>query len=613
MAGRLIAVGDRYQCVDINTLIQTPEGNKSAGDLKPGDKVLSWRNNAVVTQTVKHVLPSDWTKGFEITTESGKKLYMSPNHRIWASDLYNVSDFLVYLMYRKDMGFRVGVTNKAGSKSNPYGSRTRSEKAEKLWILERYNDRESALLAEEWYSLKYAIPKCVFEGEGRGLNQNRIDLIFGEFGANGVQLLAEKHLSFDLPHWQACGITTDTINRNVVRMVAHGSKTTAVSFEWTGEMDFGNLDVNIKKARDSKSGRERFRIRKYFHNYREALDFAQKLSTQTKARLVRKLHTPEGALRLLTASALFTGMKVAVLDNDSIRLEEIVSIEEKEGGTFIDLDVDDASNFFGNGILSHNCIYAFAGADVNALQELIETLNAPVLPLTCSFRCAKNIIAEAQQYNPNIEAAPDAIDGVVDDMSIKDLLERAEIGSAIISRTNAPLVKLFFKMAKVGKRVCMLGRDYGAMLTMRIKSWKKKHGRGFTGLALLERNDQWLNEQMEYLQSKNLSTDRVQDEHATIQVLAEDLDSSLGSEESVAEILDRIGNMFTEENDNKHGQCVTLSSTHKFKGLERDHIYMLVDTYKAGDENQEETNLAYVAVTRAKKHLTYVCGTTKGL
>jgi superfamily I DNA/RNA helicase len=65
-----------------------------------------------------------------------------------------------------------------------------------------------------------------------------------------------------------------------------------------------------------------------------------------------------------------------------------------------------------------------------------------------------------------------------------------------------------------------------------------------------------------------------------------------------------------EKKNDSVDNYITLSSTHRFKGLERDHAFLLLETYKPG-RNQEETNLMYVAQTRAKKQLTYVCGDVK--
>jgi hypothetical protein len=308
-------------------------------------------------------------------------------------------------------------------------------------------------------------------------------------------------------------------------------------------------------------------------------------------------------------------MRVAVFDNGSISTEEIISVERAEG-EFYDIDVDDASNFFGGDILSHNCIYAFSGADIDSLPTLIEEFDCKMLPLSCSWRCDSNIVREAQQFNPNIVSRPNADDGIVDKIEVKDVLSKLKEGDVLLSRTNAPLVRIFFQLARQQRKVKFIGRDYGRMLAYRIKSWRFRHeakvSKGeasgmFTGRVLLSNNDEWLE-----IQSKNDNVkinDRQKDEHATIIALTLDLRSSLDSEHSIKEVLDRCSAFSPDEKpeENDGNTYITLSSTHRFKGLERDHAYVLIDTYKAG-ESQEEANLIYVAVTRAKRHLTYVAG-----
>ena len=268
-------------------------------------------------------------------------------------------------------------------------------------------------------------------------------------------------------------------------------------------------------------------------------------------------------------------------------------------------------------------IYSFAGADIESLPMLIEEFDCKSLPLSCSWRCAKSIVMEAQQFNPDITWAPNAKDGIVDEIKGEKMLEAPKAGDAIISRTNAPLVKLFFQFARRQIKVKFIGRDYGQMLAYRIRSWKFKHeaqvekgnaSGPFNGRMLLEANDNWLwttaensSKDGEEVSMENIN-DRIKDEHATVIALTDGLNNSLNSEAAVQEVLDRC-NAFSPDEKPEDDGCghITLSSTHRFKGLERDHVYMLTDTYKPGN-GQEETNLTYTAITRARKHLTYVSG-----
>lgn len=364
-------IGDDKQCVAADSPVNTPSGTVLARDLKAGDTVLSYRNGRVTSQVVKHALPTAWEWGFKVTTEEGHTLTMSPNHRLWATEPQtNENEVLVYLMYRSDMGFRVGLTNKGkvgseGDYLNSYGGRAFLEKAERMWVLEVCPDRESALLAEARYMLKYGVPDTVFNGEHRGLSQERVDALFKEFGQNGAKVLEAKHYGFHYPHWASQSYTKHGRERHVVTLLAHASTGTQVSMEWEGpKFDVVTAGMGVKHAPN-----DRRRLRRYFSNYREALAFAEQVSEATGAMLSHKLSTDEGSLREVTAAGLFMGMSVPVLTENGVVLDRIVSVERIEG-SFIDLDVDDASNFFAGNILTHNSIYEFRGADPEAFIDM---------------------------------------------------------------------------------------------------------------------------------------------------------------------------------------------------------------------------------------------------
>jgi len=59
---------------------------------------------------------------------------------------------------------------------------------------------------------------------------------------------------------------------------------------------------------------------------------------------------------------------------------------------------------------------------------------------------------------------------------------------------------------------------------------------------------------------------------------------------------------------------VVCSSVHKSKGLEADRVFVIENTFMDNIPNLpahrllEEQNLRYVAITRAKNHLTWVRG-----
>jgi hypothetical protein len=269
----------------------------------------------------------------------------------------------------------------------------------------------------------------------------------------------------------------------------------------------------------------------------------------------------------------------------------------------------------------YQAIFGFAGADTRSLSRLIEEFGCEIKGLTLTQRCDKLIVDEANKVDERIkiEARPNADDGTVDQLDAKQLFEHAKPGDAIISRTNAPLVSLFFQLARNGRRVVMLGRDYGGMLAHRIKYWRsmaQREGITFDGHALLAYNREWYNARIEDLgEGKQALKDRAFDEAHAMKALTDGLD--LESSECPQEVINRCFQMFSKDKEGKNLDCITLASTHKFKGDERDRVFLLSETYNPGglknekiseDEAQQETNLLYVAITRARHHLTYITG-----
>ena len=405
--------GDLNQCVSVDTPITLSDGTtKQAKDVQSGDLVLAYRNGALCPQTVQHVVPSSWDRGYRITTVSGRILTMSPNHKIWATDpVLEENRVLVYLMYRTGFGFRVGITNKH-KPGYTYGQRPAQEQAERLWVLNVCSNREDALYAEEAYSLQYGIPTMVYEGAARGLNQERVNALFSKFGENGHQALKAKDLEFDLPHWFATVTTKESSRRLLVHLVGHGPRGSTVRMEWSGS----DLDALLTQLgfvfRTGKKDSYR-RLRKWFHNYRDALDFAQQLASAVQANIQERLVACDDRLNLLPAAGLLVGMSVLVQDGKKVRLDPIAKIEPVQG-LFVDLDVDDASNFFGGGILSHNSIYSFRGAKPEQFLALHNGGDWKTKTIRTNYRCAPEIVEHANKliaHNSErieMEANPDA-------------------------------------------------------------------------------------------------------------------------------------------------------------------------------------------------------------
>ena len=243
-------------------------------------------------------------------------------------------------------------------------------------------------------------------------------------------------------------------------------------------------------------------------------------------------------------------------------------------------------------------IYHFRGADEAAMQNVIDRLDAQVLPLSITYRCPKSVVRVAQTIVPDLEWAPNAVEGSVTEASVEQMYQQAREGDFILSRTNAPLIGHCLRLLRDGRRANIQGRSIGAELASFIKKSKCRSIE-----ALREYTDAWCEREVARLLKKDppASTVAVEDKAATVLALAEGCTS-------VEELLANIDRLFSDSDPESK---IMLSTTHKAKGLERDNVFMLADTYLrkprgANAPSKEEENLFYVAVTRAKTKLVFV-------
>jgi len=239
-------------------------------------------------------------------------------------------------------------------------------------------------------------------------------------------------------------------------------------------------------------------------------------------------------------------------------------------------------------------IYAFRGADASGIARMQKELKAQVLPLSTSYRCAKNIATLAKRVVPDFEAAPNAKDGIVEKISALAIPKCWREGDAVVSRSNAPLVKMCLSAIKEGRKARLNGRDIGKEIAALVRRSGAE-----TVDQLVKYIDGWRDDALAKLPKAEEedtaveeATQRILDMHATIMALAEGL-------KTVAQVVARIEEIFAD----KAGKDVLLfSSTHKAKGLEWDRVFMLDWTFRP-QRGIEEENLWYVAVTRAKNTL----------
>lgn len=240
-------------------------------------------------------------------------------------------------------------------------------------------------------------------------------------------------------------------------------------------------------------------------------------------------------------------------------------------------------------------IYGFNGSDDRIFMRFEEMPNTKTLPLTTSFRCSKSVIERAQTIVPNIKALDDAPIGSVRSGNV---LKEAQDNDFVLCRTTAPLVKLFFEFISENKKAVIKGSDIGLQLIGLIGKFKD--------LKKLKKywNDKVLSLYGELMVAGVLDPEKDSTYIALndkVTVLSYLIDKSI----SVDELKHKIKSIFTDELSG-----IILSTVHKSKGLESDRVFIIrpdllpLDNV-TGWQFQQEKNLEYVAITRAKLDLIY--------
>jgi superfamily I DNA/RNA helicase len=245
-------------------------------------------------------------------------------------------------------------------------------------------------------------------------------------------------------------------------------------------------------------------------------------------------------------------------------------------------------------------IYQFRGSNSRALNRALARLGVTRLPLSISYRCSLAVVGEVHRVLPDIpiQSAPGAAHGEVTYVP-RERMEHATLGAQagdfILSRTNAPLIGICMQFLRAGRKANIQGRDVGDSLGAFVK---KSGARDVA--ALRDYVEGWCEKEYARLSAKRRDTQAVEDRAACLLALSD-------GAESIANVVERIDEMFS---DRAGMDCVVLSSTHKAKGLERDRVWMLVGTYMRWPE-EEERNIFYVGVTRARRTLLLVEGFEK--
>lgn len=289
---------------------------------------------------------------------------------------------------------------------------------------------------------------------------------------------------------------------------------------------------------------------------------------------------------------------------------------------------------------SKQAIYAFRGADSRAMARMEQALNAVRLPLSVSYRVPKCVETMVRPVVPAFEVPPGTPEGVCKTVTARHMIREWRDGDFVISRKNAPLEPLAIMAIQQGKSVVAVGlADIQKVLRDVVNGAMKfnpTNGDEFRDAIEKYRARQRANIEEIERRKRARSFSRMKDHE--VEAFIEDLpvvrtlDLAANAVESMSKRVNgsaEIDQIIASVNYSaSRDQIVPASalkgklaftSVHKIKGAESPRVWVLNDTFafqgkvdatgkpniKNGEEmtdnaRQEEINLWYVAVTRAK-------------
>ena len=393
----LCAVADDDQCLLAGTLITMADrSQRPIEEVAVGDSVLSGYGSgdfrpARVLATARRERAD---AGIRITTRAGRTLISTPEHTHFACYRLGITPqlYFTYLMHKRGIGYRLGTsqvyTKRQVKPVVGFMQRTRQEHADAAWVISSHVSENEARAEEYILSLRYGIPTLPSVpragGSMNGLvhDARYIRQVFAAFDTetNGKRLLADSGLSPEHPHFRPRSRNSNRLHMIITLCSDRRSSTpfhrlALVGNDPQARSALESLGLSVRTQKPG-SVHDHWRCQSMSASMATLLERAERISRTINADIIFYASLGKNgsdvieskSLPFLPAASVRPGMVMFDAEGgyDVVERVEAVPLD----APVYDLNIERTHNFVANGIVTHNSIYSWRGANPRVLLEM---------------------------------------------------------------------------------------------------------------------------------------------------------------------------------------------------------------------------------------------------
>jgi DNA helicase-2/ATP-dependent DNA helicase PcrA len=413
-------VGDTDQCLPTGSLVDTVHGPVAVESIAVGDVVLGTGGRpSMHPGTVTHVHEGQFDGHLVRVTTAERTLVATPHHIVPARLVPQPDRYFVYLMYRADRGWRVGRTIGAravgGTTQHGLVVRSNQEHADAAWILKVCASVAEAAYFETYFSTEYGLPTVCFHSVGRSLAMDDawLQQLYRSIDTDtrAKVLLDDRLLLADHPHHRP----QNGSRRSSINLTMFSDHRSAIGYhrvQWSSNRSevIERLEAGGVPVRPSKGGSRRYETS--WKDFRAALDDVKRVASIGGLDIRRRMALGPVTYDLMPMSHVVPGMEVLVDVEGCWRPAAVDAVElEPYTGAVFDLEVDQIHTYGVGGVLVHNSVYRFRGADFRNIMQFEDAFpDVTTVVLDQNYRSTQTILDAANAViDNNTERKPKSL------------------------------------------------------------------------------------------------------------------------------------------------------------------------------------------------------------